>query len=178
MNDVAALVPHRESCTLYTTDKNAQGHLHPRIYIVRMHTCRFSPEQTWLLTEIGPRQQCRILKRFRKTDNVLAEKNDPILQGRPPQMIAEDIAVSSWNALCTSSCWCHHLMDDSQVFNKTERTQPPAIKFCMHLCMTIKIETYISDFETVENWVCNGWKVIQTPFSKLRFFVVVQISQK
>jgi len=48
----------------------------------------------------------------------------------------------------------------------------------MHLCMTIKIEAYVSDFETVKNWVRNEWKVIQTPFLKLRFFVVVEISQK
>ena len=52
------------------------------------------------------------------------------------------------------------------------------MKFCMHLRMTIKIESYVSDFETAENWVRNEWKVVQTPFSKIRFFVVAEISQE
>ena len=49
------------------------------------------------------------------------------------------------------------------------KTQPLAMIFCMHFRMTIKIEAYVSDFETVENWVRNAWKVIQTPFQKLDF---------
>jgi hypothetical protein len=68
--------------------------------VVRMHTCHFSPEQIKLLTDVSPRQQRRILKRFRETDNVLAEKNDPRLRGRPRQMMTVDVAVSSLNILC------------------------------------------------------------------------------
>ena len=48
----------------------------------------------------------------------------------------------------------------------------------MHLHMTIKIESYVSDFEMVENCACNEWKVIQAPCLKYIFFVVVDISQK
>jgi len=48
----------------------------------------------------------------------------------------------------------------------------------MHLRMTIKIKFYVSDFETAENWGRNEWKVIQTSFSKIRFFVAAENSQK
>ena len=64
-----------------------------------MLTCHFSPEQIKLLTDVSPCQQRRILKRLRETDRVLSEKNDPRLQGRPRQMMAEDVAVSSLNIL-------------------------------------------------------------------------------
>ena len=56
--------------------------------------------------------------------------------------------------------------------------QPPAPKNFRHLCMTIKNESYVSDFGMVENYACNEWKVIQAPCLKFRFFVVVEISQK
>ena len=88
--------------TLYSTETMPRGISIPEStcwVVVRMHTCHFSPEQIRLLTEISPRQQRRILKRFRKTDNVLADKNDPRLRGRPRQMMAEDVAVSSWFSL-------------------------------------------------------------------------------
>ena len=47
------------------------------------------------MTDVSPCQQRRILKRLREMDNVLAEKYGPRIRGRPCQMMAEDVAVSS-----------------------------------------------------------------------------------
>ena len=96
---VTALISHQhELCTLCTTDTMPKGIsiLESTCWaVVRMHTCRFSPEQIKLMTDVSPCQQHHILKHLRKTDNVPAEKYDPRIQGKPHQMMAEDVAVSS-----------------------------------------------------------------------------------
>ena len=66
--------------------------------VVRMLICQFFPEEIRLLTDVIPCQQHRILKCLCDTDSVFPVKNDPKLRGRPCQMMAEDVAVSSLNS--------------------------------------------------------------------------------
>jgi hypothetical protein len=62
--------------------------------VVRMSVCRFSPQEIQAFTDVSPRQQRRILKIWRETDDVKRPQNDPHLRGRPRHLSAEEVAVS------------------------------------------------------------------------------------
>jgi hypothetical protein len=69
--------------------------------VVRMAACRFTPEEIRVFTDVSPRQQRRILKLWRETDDVKRLQNDPRLRGRPRHLTAEDVAV------CRSCLACY-----------------------------------------------------------------------
>jgi hypothetical protein len=62
--------------------------------VVRMTACRFTPQEILAFTDVSPRQQRRIMKLWRETDDVKRPQNDHRLIGRPRDLTAEAVAVS------------------------------------------------------------------------------------
>ena len=63
--------------------------------VVRMTSCHFSPEQVKAFTDMSPRQQRQIMKLWLETGQVVKVKDGPNLCGRPQQLSADDVTVSS-----------------------------------------------------------------------------------
>ncbi|KAJ6610370.1 hypothetical protein B0H10DRAFT_1811654 [Mycena sp. CBHHK59/15] len=57
-----------------------------------MLACRKSAEEIRAFTDVSPRQQRRILKRWRETSEVKKTRDGPEMRGRPRALSSEDVA--------------------------------------------------------------------------------------
>jgi hypothetical protein len=61
--------------------------------VVRMLACRKSPEEVYVFTDVSPRQQHRIMKRWRDTADVKSTREGPEMRGGPRALSSDDVAV-------------------------------------------------------------------------------------
>ena len=72
--------------------------------VVRMLACRKSPAEVHAFTDVSPRQQRRIMKRWRETSEVQSAHNGPEMRGRSRALTSDDVDVCA-SRLTVALCY-------------------------------------------------------------------------
>ncbi|KAK7035009.1 hypothetical protein R3P38DRAFT_2518806 [Favolaschia claudopus] len=79
--------------------------------VVRMLVCNKSPEEIRAWTDVSPRQQRRIFKRWKDTADVNTTRGDSIARGRPRKLTSQDVAFLQGSVDTTCDTYLDELQE-------------------------------------------------------------------